>query len=107
MAFCAVVFGIRTARASARRDPVHGGPVAALFHLLGAVAFVGLAPGVLCGLVLGVAHSLVPVAIVSVIVSLLSFYLYAVFERPARAALPAAANDERGWTAEDARRSGL
>lgn len=107
MAAFGVFFGWRTAQSSLKRDPIHGGPGAQLFHLLGAAAFVAVLPGVLCGLVLGVAHSIVPLAIGLIITALLSMFAYAVFERPARAGIVTPLQEDRGWTEEDARKSGL
>ncbi len=105
-AFSAVVFGILTTRSSLKRDPVRGGLGAQVFHYIGVSAFVCLLPGVLTSLILGIAHFAVPIAISLLVVSLVSMFLYALFERPARAGLPVVQEDQ-GWTEEDARRSGL
>lgn len=107
MAVFGVFFGWRTAQSSLKREPIHGGAGAQTFHLLGAAAFVAVLPGVLCGLVLGVVHTIIPIAIGLVITALLSMLGYAVFERPARPAVAVAPQEDRGWTEEDARKSGL
>lgn len=107
MALFGVIFGWRVAQSSVKREPIQGGAGARVFNLLGAAGFVAVLPGVLCGLVLGVAHNILPIAIGLMLFSLISMFGFAVFERPARVALPAVPQEDRGWTEEDARKSGL
>lgn len=101
-----VVLGALAARSSARREKVYGGPLAQVFHYLGAALFVSALPGVLATVILG--QGVLRAAAVGfgfVLLSLAMLLVYAVFERGARAGLPAAQDDE--WTAEKARTSGL
>lgn len=103
---CGMVLGALTARSSNRREKVHGGLLAQLFHYLGAALIVSALPGVLATIVLGQGIlRAVAVGAGFVLSSLAMLFVYAVFERGARAKLPAAQDDE--WTAEKARTSGL
>lgn len=106
MAAAGLILGSLTARSSHRRDPVIGGLPAQVFHWLSAVAFVAILPSVLTGLILGVIHFAIPIAIGMLFASMAAAGLYAVFELPARKARPVMVED-RGWTAEDALKSGL
>jgi hypothetical protein len=102
----ALVFGPATARSANRRQPVHGGALAHLFHTIGAGAFVAVLPGVLTGLIVGAGF--VPSFLLAVGFLLLSYVAllaFAVVERPAAARAQAEA--ARGWTEDDARASGL
>jgi uncharacterized membrane protein len=44
-----LIVGVFAARRSAAQKPIKGGPVASVFHYLGASAFIAVAPTVLCG----------------------------------------------------------
>jgi uncharacterized membrane protein len=44
-----LIVGVFAARRSTAQKPIKGGPVASVFHYLGAAAFVAIAPTVLCG----------------------------------------------------------
>jgi len=93
------------ARVSHRRDPVQGGLLAQLFHVLGASAFISSLPGTLAALLLGGGlFTAVPLAFSFLGLSLLFLLIYSIFEAPARRDM--AAEDE-AWTAEKARTSGL
>jgi purine-cytosine permease-like protein len=101
----ALIVGYFTARSSSRREKIYGGAPAYFFHYLGAAAFTGLLPGVLGSIVLGVGRELVaPIALGFLAITFAALVLFAVIEQPARAN---AKHEDRGWTAEDARKSGL
>jgi hypothetical protein len=100
------VAGVFVARSSARKQKIHGGSAAKIFHYLGASAFVSALPTGLIELLFGRGFGGAIVASLSLAVISLAFLLiFALFERPALARLPNE-NDE-GWTAEKARTSGL
>jgi hypothetical protein len=102
----AFVFGPWIARVSQRKEAVYGGFASKFFHLLGAMLFVSIVPGVLTGIILGVGFSVIIPAMIIALLAFVSFVLYAVFEaQPRKDAL--ARQTDRGWTEEDARRSGL
>jgi hypothetical protein len=103
---CGLVLGVFTARSSARRDRVYGGVLAQVFHYLGAASFVSALPGVLAAVFLG--QGVLRAAAVGfgfMLLSLALLLVYALFERGARARLPAAPAES--WTADKARTSGL
>lgn len=103
---CGAVLGALTARSSNRRDRVYGGPLAHLFHYLGAAFFVSALPGVLATIVLG--QGIVRAVAVGagfVLLSLVTLFVYALFERGARPVVVSQQDEE--WTAEKARTSGL
>jgi len=107
-ATCMLIFGPLTVRSSIRREKVLGGPIAQFFNAIGTIAFVGLVPGVFCSLILGQAsHIGFPMGVTLLLTSLLAFLVFAVFELPARKAIPAQPIEEDAWTAEKARTSGL
>lgn len=94
------------ARRSNQLDKVHGGLLAQVFHFIAAAVYVGVLPAALLGSILVGPLALgIPLALGLLAVALVSLLLYAVFERPARRALKP--QEERGWTAEDALKSGL
>jgi hypothetical protein len=102
---CAVVFGYFTARTSAQRDTIYGGQVARFFHYIGAAAASGTVPVVLANVFLGQGFG---AAVLSAIgffaVGFISLTIYAVLDLPARKQL---ADDDAGWTKEDALTSQL
>ncbi len=107
----ALVFAAMTgpwvARSSSRRQPVYGGVIAQIFHSMGAGAFAAAVPGVIAALIQGGGFgTALPVIFTCLGVSLLALLCFAVIERPARAAQGIQPEDH-GWTAEDARTSGL
>lgn len=94
------------ARSSNRRDAVRGGLGAQVFHFIGVLAYIGVLPAALLGSILvGPLTFGVPLALGLLAVSLLSLFVYAIFEQPTRVRLKPA--EDRGWTAEDALKSGL
>ncbi len=103
----AVIVGHFAARSSLRREPIYGGAMAKLFHLIGTSAMMGVIPGVITALILGGGFRVAfPVAAFFLATSFLLLLIFAFFERPARATHLAQAQSQ-GWTAEDARSSGL
>ncbi|NWG15121.1 MAG: hypothetical protein HXY41_00665 [Chloroflexi bacterium] len=101
-----VVFCVPLARSSNRRDQIYGGAAARFFHFIGAAAYVGVLPSALFGsFLVGPLKLGIPLALGLLAISLLALLLYAVFEQPARA--KRVPEKERGWTAEDALKSGL
>jgi ABC-type sulfate transport system permease component len=103
----AVVLGFFTARSSARREAIHGGPLAELFHFIGAAGVTGILPMVLASLILRQGFELAfPLALSFMGTSLIALVLFAIVEMPAREAAEAQAAAQ-GWTEEKARTSGL
>lgn len=101
-----LIFGPLTARSSARREKIHGGIPAKALHLLASGMYVATPPSVLTGVIVGVGlKTLFPLALALIFGSLGILIIYAIIEKPARPA-PDIRSD-RGWTAEDARKSGL
>jgi len=101
-----VLLSVPTARSSARRDKIYGGTGARVFHFLGAAIYIGVLPAALCGSILVGPFKLgIPLAFGLLALSFLLLMAYAIFERPARAA--SKPSEDRGWTAEDALKSGL
>lgn len=103
----AVILGPFAARSSLRREPIYGGILAQIFHLAGTGAMMGVIPGVITALILGGGFGVAfPVAVFFLATSFGLLLIFALFEHPARSAHLAQAQDQ-GWTAEDARTSGL
>jgi hypothetical protein len=100
-----VVLGLIIVRASHRAEAVRGGPLAHLFHFLGASMFASTLPTVLATVFLGGGFlQAVATAFALVVISLALLLIYALFERPAIEHTPV---EDSGWTAEKARTSGL
>lgn len=99
----------RVLKEASERDPIYGGSLPTLFNLIGTIAFVGIIPGILTALLLGVVHSLVPVILTLLATCFVCMILYAITELPAHRQHQATAKpeDEDLWTAEKARTSGL
>lgn len=100
------VLGIFIARQSTRKNSIHGGILAQMFHFLGVVAISSTFPTVISGLIIGTGF--LPAVVMALSLFVGGFVLllgYAVFEKPARDQLPQ--EEDRGWTAEDALTSGL
>jgi hypothetical protein len=101
-----LIFSIPAARRSANKDKIRGGSQASLFHLIGVAAYIGVLPSALCGSILvGPFRLGIPLALGFVALSFAALLGYSYFERPARQGL--ASQEDRGWTEEDARKSGL
>lgn len=104
----ALIFGSLTAASSNRRRKVRGGVLSHAFNWLASALFVSILPAVLLSIfVLHLPIIRILLTAVSLLgLSYLSLLVYALFEKPALDRLPPEEED-RGWTAEDARTSGL
>ena len=101
----AVVSAVPVSKASQKRDKIHGGTPAKLFHFLGVLSYLVVLPSALVGSVLlGAWEFGIPAAVSALLIGIVFLLLYAVFELPARNKLP---KEDRGWTEQDARTSGL
>lgn len=100
-----IIFCIPAARSSVKKDKIYGGTLAEIFHFIGVAAYLAVLPAALLGTFLvGPLKLGIPLALTYLGIALVALLLYAVFERPARAQL---ALEDRGWTEQDARSSGL
>jgi hypothetical protein len=109
MIVAAVLAAPRVLKEANEREPIYGGTLPTLFNLIGTVAFVGIIPGILTALILGIVHSVVPVVLTLLATCLVSMLLYTLTELPAyrqHLATIKTGEDEL-WTAEKARTSGL
>lgn len=101
-----VPLGLYVSMVANRHEKVRGGLPAQIFNAIAAIFLCSALPGVLtmvftrAGLLSAIAFGLGAFAL-----AYLSLCAYAVFERPALAAQ--APQDDRGWTAEKAKSSGL
>ena len=101
----AIFFGAFIARKSAAEDKIHGGTVAQVFHYIASACVAGVLPVVIASLVLGNGFRFsFPAAIGFLSVGWLALLIYAAVEKSARDQL---SDEDQGWTAEDARTSGL
>ncbi len=101
----ALTLGALTARSSNRREPIHGGPLAQLFHYIGAAGVTGTLPVVLASLILGGGFELAfPLAVSFMITCFVSLVIFAAIEQPAKLKV---VDEDQGWTEADARTSGL
>src|SRR5262249_26377389 len=99
------IFSVPVVRRSIGRDKIYGGALAQTFHFVAIAAYIGVVPAFLCGSILvGPSNFVLPVGLTLLAIALVGLLAYAIAERPARAVLP---KEDRGWTEEDARRSGL
>lgn len=103
--FIGVYFGGMVARASVKVRPIHGGPMAHALHFAACVVMVSGAPAVLMDIFIWrmVSPLIILAGVIVALVGLL--FAYALVEQPARARYQAP--EDRGWTAEDAKTSGL
>lgn len=100
-----VYFGGMVARASEKVRPIYGGWLARALHFAACVVMTIGAPAVLMDIfILRLTSPLLILAAVVIALFALLFG-YALIEQPARSRLQPA--EDRGWTPEDARRSGL
>jgi hypothetical protein len=91
-------------RASNRRSKVYGGLAAQVFHFIGVSAYLGAIPGVILGsLLVGPLKLGLPIFFTCFLSSFAALIIFAAIERPAR---PVNLED-KGWTEQDARTSGL
>lgn len=106
----ALIFGTLTARSSMRREKIHGGILPILFNWLASVVMLMVLPLILGSIFIG--HN----AGYGIVIGLLLLglcgallVLFAVFEKAPRDAYlkTIVPKEDRGWTAEDALKSGL
>ena len=101
-------FGTLTARVSQSRQQIHGGTIAKAFHYLACSIMTALTPTLLTSIFvfhLGFVRAVL-VVLVLFVLAIALLLPYAVVENPAQVAYEKS-KEERGWTAEDALRSGL
>jgi hypothetical protein len=100
-----IFIGSRVARKSIGEEPIYGDTLAKTLHWLACVAFSGAFPSVLTEIIIGRQFWVgVALAFSFVIVSFIFLIAYALVENAPRTRALA---DDRGWTAEKARTSGL
>jgi hypothetical protein len=101
-----LIVGPFVARMSSNKEKIHGGFLSQLFHFIAVVLFTGLVPGVITGIIVGEGLLVIPIAFAMLGVVAVSLILFATVENaPRKAAL--SKKVDRGWTEEDARKSGL
>lgn len=100
------LIGTRLAQRSRKELPIYGGRPAAAFHWLACAAFAGGVPAGLVDIIL-VRNVLAGIALALCFVgtSFIALFIYSIFERTPREAQRAV--EDRGWTAEKAKSSGL
>lgn len=102
-----IPLGSYVALISNRHDKVHGGVIAQIFHIIGAICLTSAPPTVLAVVFSG--GGFLPGVLTAfslIVVALIALFLHALFEHPARER-SALADADRGWTAEKAKSSGL
>lgn len=104
-----VFLGPRVAKEVNEREPSYSGDFARLLTLIGSMAFGGLVPCFLTGLILAAGYISVPIVLGLFATTLVCMLIYAVAEMPAakQHEIQMKAKDDEGWTAEKARTSGL
>ncbi|MBZ0317633.1 MAG: hypothetical protein K8L91_14525 [Anaerolineae bacterium] len=101
-----LIVGPLTARSSIRREKIYGGTPSKSLHLLASGMYVATPPTILTGVIVGVGlKTLFPLALALIFGSLGVLMIFAIFEKQARPVRDTKL--DRGWTAEDARTSGL
>lgn len=101
-----LLLGIVVSRKSLAKEKIYSGMPATVLHFLACVGFGSALPLVLSGVILGLGFNAVLLALGTFAATFLILIVYAVLEMPAHE--KAIANQpDRGWTAEDARTSGL
>lgn len=99
--------GLFTARASNKRESIHGGQVATFLHYLSSALLTAMVPTILVSLFIfhvGVLNAILLGAVLFASAFLL-LIPFAAIEQPALQAYQA--REDRGWTREDAETSGL
>jgi hypothetical protein len=105
-----LIFGTLTARSSMRREKIHGGVVAIIFNWLASVVMLMVLPLILGSIFIG--HNAgygIVIGLLLIGVCGILLVIFAIFEKAPREAylktlIP---KEDRGWTAEDALKSGL
>jgi uncharacterized membrane protein YbhN (UPF0104 family) len=101
----AIAFSGRTTQTSIRREKIHGDHFAKIFHFIAVTAYLGVLPSALLGSIfVGPLRLGLPLALIYLFITLIALFLYAIRERAARASVVL---ENRGWTEQDARSSGL
>lgn len=99
-------FGRMVARGSIQAQPIHGGKTAEALHYAACAIMAGLVPSILVEvLVFRIGTRSILIGVVALIVVFTCLTAFAAVELPARAA--ARQQEDKGWTAEKARTSGL
>lgn len=106
----ALIFGTLTARSSMRREKIHGGTVAIIFNWIASVVMLMVLPLILGSIFIG--HNAgygIVIGLLLIGVCGILLVIFAVFEKAPRDAylktlIP---KEDKGWTAEDALKSGL
>lgn len=96
-----------TVRTSLKTDSIKGGAAAHVLHYLACLCFSIAIPFVFVSLLLGHALQALPIAVGLLVLAYGLLLGYGALERPAVASAMSTPQDDRGWTEEDARRSGL
>ncbi|MBZ0283315.1 MAG: hypothetical protein K8L97_21440 [Anaerolineae bacterium] len=100
-----IVFCVPTVRRSIKKDKIYGGVLAEAFHYIAVAAYLSVLPAALLGSFLVGPFKLgIPLAFTFLGIALVALFFYALIEHPARANLVV---EDRGWTEQDARSSGL
>jgi len=99
------IFTGPTVRRSSQKDKVYGGALAQAFHFIAIAAYIGVVPSFLCGSILvGAGAFGLPLGFSLLAIAFASLLIHAIAERPIRVTV---VKEDRGWTEEDARSSGL
>ncbi|MCA0452992.1 MAG: hypothetical protein LCI00_03340 [Chloroflexi bacterium] len=92
-------------RLSKKKQQIYGGTLGEIFHYLGVLAYIGVAPAALLGTFLvGPLRFGIPLALTFLAVAFVMLLGYGVVERSARVGVQI---DDHLWTQEDAKTSGL
>ena len=103
-----IVFGYTTMQSSNSREATYSGMPASIFHWISAGIMSMLAPTMLSSIFIFHLEfmQLLVIAIIIFGTALISLTIFAVFEKPAKEKA-LREQEDRGWTEEDARTSGL
>lgn len=103
-----VIGGYFIAQRSAKREKIYGGVIPKAFNYIASAAMIALAPSVLCStIVLGNELGFTLILLATLLLTAIgSSMIFALFENSSRKAALSSKTD-RGWTEEDARKSGL
>jgi hypothetical protein len=114
-----LAFGVLTANSSNKRDKLYGNQITRFFHYLSCSLMAALTPAVLvmalfmhpewvtiAGISFSPLVQMLGLAVLTAIGAILCLIPYALLEKPAADAAKRK-KDEQGWTAKDAKESGL
>jgi hypothetical protein len=105
LAIIGLYFGTTVARGSEKAQKIEGGQPARMLHFLACVVLASIAPSVMCQVLVLHTGSAFWTALVMIGILFVLLLAYAAFELPAKAKIKK--KEDKGWTAEDARTSGL